>query len=191
MSIAAAGVCTGPIRGAREQQESGSFPTPLWREEGSGGLSGVRRCATTICCLVRDYHVCHSSREIACLCFPATPQPPTTARRAGLSARPLVLLRYLMWYTMDMESIHVPKASSDPVAELEIFLRPFLHLFRRKYTVQSMERYVTGLLTDLQRKNCETIAGAVAGSSPSLMDTHPHDRRHRDPAKQGPGPGLP
>ena len=56
-----------------------------------------------------------------------------------------------MWYTMDMESIHVPKASPDPLPELETFLRPFLHLFRRKQTVKSMERYATGLLTDLQR----------------------------------------
>ena len=28
-----------------------------------------------------------------------------------------------------------------------------------------MERYVTGLLTDLDRKNCDTIAAAVAGTS--------------------------
>jgi len=66
---------------------------------------------------------------------------------------------------MGMESIHVPKASPEPLPELETFLRPFLQLFRRKQTVQSMERYVTGLLTDLQRKNCETIAEAVAGTS--------------------------
>lgn len=52
---------------------------------------------------------------------------------------------------MDMESIHVPKASPDPLPELKTFLRPFLHLFRRRQTVQSMERYVAGLLTDLQR----------------------------------------
>ena len=56
-----------------------------------------------------------------------------------------------MWYTMGMESIHVPKASPEPLPELETFLTPFLQLFRRKQTVQSMERYVTGLLTDLQR----------------------------------------
>ena len=28
-----------------------------------------------------------------------------------------------------------------------------------------MERYLTGLLTDLPRKNCDTIAAAVAGTS--------------------------
>jgi SRSO17 transposase len=66
---------------------------------------------------------------------------------------------------MGMENIHVPRASPEPLPELETFLRPFLRLFRRKQTVQSMERYVTGLLTDLQRKNCETIAEAVAGTS--------------------------
>jgi len=55
-----------------------------------------------------------------------------------------------MWCTMDMESIHVPKASPDPLPEWETFLRSFLQLFRHKQTVQSMERYVTGLLADLQ-----------------------------------------
>jgi len=52
---------------------------------------------------------------------------------------------------MGMENIHVPKVSPEPLSELETFLRPFLRLFRRKQTVQSMERYITGLLIDLQR----------------------------------------
>src|SRR5207247_4582885 len=30
---------------------------------------------------------------------------------------------------------------------------------------ESVERYLTGLLTDLPRKNCDTIAAAVAGTS--------------------------
>ena len=56
-----------------------------------------------------------------------------------------------MWYTMGMDSIHVPKASPESLPESETFLRLFLRFFRRKQTAQSMERYVTGLLTDLQR----------------------------------------
>jgi hypothetical protein len=52
---------------------------------------------------------------------------------------------------MAMESTHVPKACPEPLPELETFLRPFLQLLRRKQTVQSTERYVTELLTDLQR----------------------------------------
>ena len=38
-------------------------------------------------------------------------------------------------------------------------------MFRRSQSRHSLERYVTGLLTDLSRKNCDTIAAAVAGTS--------------------------
>jgi SRSO17 transposase len=59
----------------------------------------------------------------------------------------------------------VPKASSDPLPEIAEFLEPFSPLFRRSQSRRSLERYVTGLLTDLDRKNCDTIAGALAGTS--------------------------
>jgi SRSO17 transposase len=59
----------------------------------------------------------------------------------------------------------VPKASSDPLPEIARFLKPFAPLFRRSQSRHSLERYVTGLLTDLDRKNCDTIAAAVAGTS--------------------------
>jgi SRSO17 transposase len=59
----------------------------------------------------------------------------------------------------------VPKASSEPLPEIAQFLRPFAPLFRRSQSRHSLERYVTGLLTDLDRKNCDTIAAAVAGTS--------------------------
>src|SRR5216117_1413407 len=61
--------------------------------------------------------------------------------------------------------IAIPKASSDPLPELAAFLEPFAPLFRRVQSRQSLERYITGLLTDLSRKNCDTIAAAVAGTS--------------------------
>lgn len=64
-----------------------------------------------------------------------------------------------------MESITVPKASPAPLPELASFLAPFAPLFRRSQSRESLERYVTGLLTDLPRKNCDTIAAAVAGTS--------------------------
>jgi SRSO17 transposase len=57
------------------------------------------------------------------------------------------------------------KASPDPLPELAAFLEPFAPLFRRRESRTSLERYVTGLLTDLPRKNCDTIAAAVAGTS--------------------------
>src|ERR671911_527569 len=59
----------------------------------------------------------------------------------------------------------VPKASSEPLPEISSFLEPFAPLFRRSQSRHSLERYITGLLTDLDRKNCDTIAAAVAGTS--------------------------
>src|SRR5215208_3402187 len=59
----------------------------------------------------------------------------------------------------------VPKASSEPLPEIAEFLMPFAPLFRRSQSRHSLERYITGLLTDLHRKNCDTIAAAVAGTS--------------------------
>src|SRR5438309_3491641 len=64
-----------------------------------------------------------------------------------------------------MESPTVPKASPDPLPEVAAFLAPFAPLFRRTESRESLERYVTGLLTDLPRKNCDTIAAAVAGTT--------------------------
>jgi SRSO17 transposase len=59
----------------------------------------------------------------------------------------------------------VPKASSDPLPEISAFLEPFAPLFRRSQSRHSLVRYITGLLTDLDRKNCDTIAAALAGTS--------------------------
>lgn len=64
-----------------------------------------------------------------------------------------------------METMTVPKASPAPLPELADFLMPFADLLRRATSRQSLERYVTGLLTDLPRKNCDTIAAALADTS--------------------------
>src|SRR6266702_4274753 len=64
-----------------------------------------------------------------------------------------------------MKSNIVPKASPAPLPELDTFLAPFAPLFRRHTSRDSMERYVTGLLTDLHHKTADTIAAAVAGTS--------------------------
>jgi SRSO17 transposase len=61
--------------------------------------------------------------------------------------------------------VAVPKAGPAPLPELAAFLAPLAPLFRRSQSRHSLERYVTGLLTDLPRKNCDTIAAAVAGTS--------------------------
>jgi len=64
-----------------------------------------------------------------------------------------------------MQTPVVPKASPETLPELAASLAPFAPLFRRSTSRASVERYLTGLLTDLPRKNCDTIAAAVAGTS--------------------------
>lgn len=64
-----------------------------------------------------------------------------------------------------MDEPVVPKAPPTPLPELDAFLQPYHALFRRTQSRQSVDRYLTGLLTDLPRKNCDTIAAAVAGTS--------------------------
>jgi SRSO17 transposase len=64
-----------------------------------------------------------------------------------------------------MKSNIVPKASPASLPELDTFLEPFASLFRRHTSRDSMERYITGLLTDLPHKTADTIAAAVAGTS--------------------------
>src|SRR3712207_4188996 len=55
-----------------------------------------------------------------------------------------------------------PRSTLFPYTTL---FRSFPPLFRPSQSRHSLERYVTGLLTDLDRKNCDTIAAAVAGTS--------------------------
>lgn len=64
-----------------------------------------------------------------------------------------------------MKTLTLPKGSPDPLPELAAFLQLFAPLFRRETSRRTLERYVTGLLTDLPRKNCETIAQAIANTS--------------------------
>jgi SRSO17 transposase len=64
-----------------------------------------------------------------------------------------------------MNKTRVPKASPEPLPELATFLEPFAPLFRRHSSRDSMERYLTGLLTDLPHKTCDTIADVIAGTS--------------------------
>src|ERR1700730_3718466 len=64
-----------------------------------------------------------------------------------------------------MNKTRVPKASPEPLPELAAFLEPFAPLFRRHTSRDSMERYLTGLLTDLPHKTCDTIADVIAGTT--------------------------
>lgn len=59
----------------------------------------------------------------------------------------------------------IAKAGPLVLPELEAFLEPYAHLFEREPTRRSLERYTTGLLSDLDGKNCDNIAQAVAGTN--------------------------
>jgi SRSO17 transposase len=64
-----------------------------------------------------------------------------------------------------MNKTRVPKASPEPLPELATFLEPFAPLFRRHTSRDSMERYLTGLLSDVPHKTCDSIADVIAGTS--------------------------
>jgi SRSO17 transposase len=71
----------------------------------------------------------------------------------------------VLCYDVKMNANELPRASPEPNPELTAFLQPFAPLFRRSTSRKSLERYMTGLLTDLDHKNCDTIAQAVAETS--------------------------
>src|SRR5438309_11450475 len=59
----------------------------------------------------------------------------------------------------------LPHAPSQPLPELARFLEPFHVRFARSEGPHALQRYLTGLLTALPDKNCETIAENVPGTS--------------------------
>src|SRR5262245_14517821 len=65
--------------------------------------------------------------------------------------------------------VAVPKAGPAPLPALAADLAPVAPLFRRAQRRQRLERSVTGLLTELPRKHGDTIAAAVAGTSPERL----------------------
>jgi SRSO17 transposase len=56
-------------------------------------------------------------------------------------------------------------ASPAALPELQAFLGSFQVRFRRPEGCEALERYTTGLLTELPNKNCDTLAQAVPGTS--------------------------
>jgi len=56
-------------------------------------------------------------------------------------------------------------ARPDELPEVKEFLGSFQVRFRRPEGAEALERYTTGLLTELPNKNCDTIAQAVPGTS--------------------------
>src|SRR5918998_24101 len=55
-------------------------------------------------------------------------------------------------------------ASPDLLPELDAFLSIFKVRFRRSEAEAALEHYLTGLLTELSNKNCDTMAQAVPGT---------------------------
>src|SRR3954454_12724123 len=62
-------------------------------------------------------------------------------------------------------TIRIPQAPLKPIPELAEFLRPFHVHFLRSEGRHALDRYLTGLLTELPNKNCDTIAASIPGTS--------------------------
>ncbi len=61
------------------------------------------------------------------------------------------------------------KVSPHPIPELKEFLRPYRQQFYRYESLRTLERYATGLLSDVERKSGAGIAEAVAGLSDAAL----------------------
>jgi SRSO17 transposase len=64
-----------------------------------------------------------------------------------------------------MSTSRLPHAPSTPWPELAEFLAPFRVHFHRSEGRQSLERYLTGRLTEHPNKNCDTRAQVIPGTS--------------------------
>jgi SRSO17 transposase len=64
-----------------------------------------------------------------------------------------------------MRAKRIPHVPSAPLPELAEFLEPFRVHFRRSEGRRSLERYLSGLLTEHPNKNCDTLAAIVPGTS--------------------------
>jgi len=61
------------------------------------------------------------------------------------------------------------KVSPPPIPELAEFLRPYREHFYRVESLETLERYVTGLVAEIERKSGAGVPAAVAGLSPSAV----------------------
>lgn len=57
------------------------------------------------------------------------------------------------------------RTTTEPLPELAEFLAPFAHQFIRSEGREDLERYSTGLLSDIPRKNGDTIAQGIPGTN--------------------------
>jgi len=59
----------------------------------------------------------------------------------------------------------IPKAGADPLDDLGRFVAPFAALLRRAESRQALERYTTGLLSDLVRKTASDLGRSLPGTN--------------------------
>ncbi len=59
----------------------------------------------------------------------------------------------------------IQKAGAEPLAELAVFLKPFGKLVRFRQSREALERYATGLLSDVGRKTASEIGRALPGTN--------------------------
>ena len=64
-------------------------------------------------------------------------------------------------------SSRLAQAPSVPLTALDTYLAPLQVHFLRSESRHTMERYLTGLLTEHPNKNCDTLAQVVPGTSSS------------------------
>jgi hypothetical protein len=62
-------------------------------------------------------------------------------------------------------TIRIPLAPAEPMPELAEFLGPFRVHFTRSHGRHALDRLLTGLLTDLSNKNCDTVAASIPVTS--------------------------
>lgn len=61
--------------------------------------------------------------------------------------------------------LKLKKVAPEPLEEIAAYLPPFAHHFKRSEGRQSLERHVSGLVAEIDCKNGEQIAAAVAGTN--------------------------
>jgi hypothetical protein len=78
-------------------------------------------------------------------------------------------------------------AAGESLPELAQFLAPYAHHFVRSEAREYLERYTTGLLSNLPNKNCNTIAESVPEYStcPTNVRYRPFGRRGADFRRHG------
>lgn len=64
----------------------------------------------------------------------------------------------------------IPQAGSEPLPELEEYLSQFKIHFAQQHSLDTLERYMTGLLTEHPNKNCDTMAQIVPKSNEQQLN---------------------